>query len=44
MSEYANESSKEFIAETFAEYMCNPKIRQIARRVGELIGMVYKNQ
>lgn len=41
LSEYANESPKEFIAEAFAEYMCNPKIRPIARRVGELLNKAY---
>lgn len=41
LSEYANESPKEFIAEAFAEFMCNPKIRPIARRVGELLNKAY---
>lgn len=41
LSEYACTSPKEFIAEAFAECMCNPKVRPIATRVGELLNKVY---
>lgn len=42
LSKYALESDKEFIAEAFAEYMCNPAPREIAVRVGELLDEAYK--
>ncbi len=41
LSEYASTSPKEFIAEAFAECMCNPKPRPIARKVGELLNKAY---
>lgn len=42
LSEYANKSPKEFIAEAFAEFTCNPQVRPIAKKVGELIDMFYR--
>lgn len=42
LSEYALESPSEFIAEAFAEFMCNPSPRPIAAKVGELLDGVYK--
>ncbi len=41
LSKYACTSPKEFIAEAFAEYMCNPVPRPIAQKVGELLDMDY---
>ena len=41
LSEYATTSSKEFIAEAFSEYMCNPTPRPIARTIGEMIDRQY---
>lgn len=41
LSEYACTSSKEFIAEAFAEFMCNPRHREISTRVGELLNKNY---
>lgn len=37
LSGYANTNSAEFMAECWSEYLNNPKPREIARRVGELI-------
>ncbi len=42
LSEYALESPAEFIAEAFAEFMCNPASRPIALKVGELLDEAYK--
>lgn len=42
LSEYALKSPAEFIAEAFAEYMCNPTPRSIATHVGELLDMAYR--
>ena len=42
LSGYALESPKEFIAEAFAEYMCNPSPRPIAVRTVELLDAAYK--
>ena len=42
LSEYALESPAEFIAEAFAEYMCNPNPRAIAKKVGELLDAAYR--
>lgn len=42
LSEYAEESPSEFIAEAFAETICNPEPRKIARKVGELLKAAYK--
>lgn len=42
LSEYALESPAEFIAEAFAEFMCNPAPRPIASKVGELLDEAYK--
>lgn len=42
LSEYALKSPAEFIAEAFAEYMCNPTPRTIAIKVGELLDDVYR--
>lgn len=41
LSEYALESPMEFIAEAFAEYMCNPAPRPIAAKVGNLLDTAY---
>ncbi len=41
LSEYACTSPKEFIAEAFAECMCNPYPRPMAKRVGKLLDMDY---
>ena len=43
LSEYALESPKEFIAEAFAEYMCNPTPRPIAKRTVEMLDAAYKS-
>lgn len=42
LSQYATTSPQEFIAEAFAEYMCSPYPRQLARDVYNLI--IYKYQ
>ena len=42
LSGYALESPKEFIAEAFAEYMCNPTPRPIATRTVELLDAAYR--
>lgn len=42
LSEYALESPSEFIAEAFAEFMCNPAPRPIAAKVGELLNAAYR--
>lgn len=44
LSEYALNSPAEFIAEAFAEYMCNPAPRPLAAAVGALLDDVYKKQ
>ncbi len=41
VSMYATASPMEFIAEAFAEYMCNPVPRPLAKWVGELIDRCY---
>lgn len=41
LSIYALKSPAEFIAEAFAEYMCNPTPRHIAVKVGEMIDYFY---
>ena len=41
LSRYALESPKEFIAEAFAEYMCNPTPRPIAQKTVELLDAAY---
>lgn len=41
LSEYALTSPSEFIAESFAEYMCNPSPRPIAATVGRLLDAAY---
>lgn len=41
LSEYACTSDKEFIAEAFSEYMCNPTPRPIASKVVELLNKAY---
>ena len=41
VSEYATTNSKELIAEAFAEYMCNPTPRPIARAIGDMINRHY---
>ncbi len=41
LSKYACTSPKEFIAEAFAEFMCNPNPRPIAKKVGELLDKAY---
>lgn len=41
LSEYACTSTKEFIAEAFAECMCNPKPRPIAIKTGGLLDRTY---
>ena len=41
LSGYALESPKEFIAEAFAEYMCNPSPRPIAAKTVELLDAAY---
>ncbi len=42
LSKYALESPAEFIAEAFAEFMCNPAPRPIALKVVELLDEAYK--
>ena len=42
LSRYALESPKEFIAEAFAEYMCNSSPRPIAIRTVELLDAAYR--
>ena len=42
VSQYATTSTAELIAEAFAEYMCNPTPRPIARKIGQLIESEYK--
>lgn len=42
LSEYALVSPKEFIAEAFAEYMCNSTPRSISTSIGELLDITYK--
>lgn len=42
VSEYAATNAYEFFAEAFAEYMCSPGPRPIARYVGEYIQRKYK--
>ena len=42
LSEYALQSPAEFIAEAFAEYMCNPSPRPIAKKVGALLDVAYE--
>jgi hypothetical protein len=41
LSEYATVSTQELIAEAFAEYMCNPTPRKIARFIGGFIDTEY---
>ena len=41
LSEYALTSPLEFIAEAFAEFMCNPDPRPISRKVVELLDQAY---
>ena len=41
LSEYACTSPKEFIAEAFAECMCNLMPRRIAMQVGKLMDTAY---
>ncbi|MCH5159931.1 MAG: hypothetical protein J1F66_03675 [Clostridiales bacterium] len=41
LSRYALESPKEFIAEAFAEYMCNSTPRPIAQKTVELLDAAY---
>ena len=43
VSTYATVSPQEFVAEAFAEYMCNPVPRPLAMWVGELIDRCYKS-
>lgn len=43
LSIYAAESSSEFIAEAFAEYVCNPTPRNIAITIGKMLDKCYKN-
>lgn len=44
LSQYAAKSVAEFIAEAFAEYMCNPAPRPIATKVVELLNESYQKQ
>jgi hypothetical protein len=41
LSEYGVTSTREMIAEAFAEYMCSPTPGEIARRIGELVDKKY---
>ena len=43
LSQYALESPKEFIAEAFAECMCNPEPREIATKTREMLDKAYRN-
>lgn len=43
LSKYALTSAKEFIAEGFAEFMCNSNPRSIASKIGELMDQAYVN-
>lgn len=42
ISEYAATSEKEAVAEAFAEYMCNPYPRPMAKWIGDFINLKYK--
>lgn len=42
ISEYAATSEKETVAEAFAEYMCNPYPRPMAKWIGDFINFRYK--
>ncbi len=42
LSRYATTSPSEFLAEAFAEYMCNPSPRPIAAKIGKLIDSAYR--
>ena len=37
LSEYATSNSGEFFAEAYSEYLNNPKPREIAKKIGELL-------
>lgn len=41
LSAYARENIREFIAEAWAEYLNNPKPREVAKAVGEIIEKAY---
>ncbi|MBQ9369546.1 MAG: hypothetical protein IJU10_00555 [Clostridia bacterium] len=41
VSYYAATNAREFFAEAFAEYMCNPSPRKVARQIGEYIEKKY---
>ncbi|MBD5092476.1 MAG: hypothetical protein HDT36_03745 [Clostridiales bacterium] len=41
LSTYALESRREFVAEAFAEFMCNPAPRKIANETCEMLNLAY---
>ena len=42
LSQYATTSPKEAIAEAFAEYMCNPYPRPLAKQIGAMLDQKYR--
>lgn len=42
LSRYASKNDKEFIAEAFSEYICNPNPRPVAKDIGEAIEKAFQ--